>query len=435
MPPYAILSHTWGHEEVSFDEIHQLDIGVKRKAGFRKIRGTCILARHRGCGWAWVDTCCIDKRSSAEFSEAINSMFQWYGQAAVCYTYLEDVVDHEVWSRSLQDHPYNRGRRTKQLDPPSRWFSRGWTLQELIAPQQVEFYAKDWRFLGTKLELRLELSKITGILIPALLGSRLNHFYAAQKLYWASFRTTSRIEDEAYCLLGLFDINLPLIYGEGKKAFFRFQEEILKQTQDQSIFARILYPLCVHTMSEGMHTMAECLPRLRSCFGSSGHIFTLHDDDSGEVKITHKGVRLRQPWISEDHRTYIALNCQAHVSGESHRRTWLELMNDRGDSDLHRRGPELLTDLNLSKQQIPDSSTSPLFVKAHEWGESLSDQLQPVEIRVYTNLKRVCFFESLPANAWDVSHDCGEEYWTMMSLLKYVDANKLRADKVGCLLF
>ncbi|KAF2188751.1 HET-domain-containing protein, partial [Zopfia rhizophila CBS 207.26] len=127
IPPYAILSHTWGAEEVSFDDMNGDRGTTLTKAGYRKIRQCCEKALLDGFDYLWVDTCCIDKRSSVELSEAINAMFKWYQNSAVCYAYLADVPSRE--------EPTSKNIAFAA----SRWFTRGWTLQELIAPLRVHF--------------------------------------------------------------------------------------------------------------------------------------------------------------------------------------------------------------------------------------------------------------------------------------------------------
>ncbi|GAB1309854.1 Heterokaryon incompatibility domain-containing protein [Madurella fahalii] len=202
---------------------------LERKAGYSKITYACSQAAKDGYRYVWIDTCCIDKRSSAEVSEAINSMWSWYQRAAVCYAYLEDVHFDD----------YTQGYRTWKDDfSNSRWFTRGWTLQELLAPRKVVFYAKGWRILGTKSSLVKTVEKITGIDELTLLEPRLVHGASvARRMSWAAKRTTTRTEDVAYSLLGIFNINMPIIYGESENAFLRLQEEIIKRSDDQSIFA------------------------------------------------------------------------------------------------------------------------------------------------------------------------------------------------------
>ena len=223
-PPYAILSHTWGDGEVSFRDLERHDRDSTKKAGYSKIKSCCKLAASERWKFVWIDTCCIDKSSSAELSEAINSMFRWYQRAGVCYAYLSDV--------DVEGEPHSSSSSIRG----SRWFTRGWTLQELLAPAEVIFYDKNWTEIGTRRSLREEISFETGIQVYHLFYP----MYAciAVKMSWASRRTTARREDIAYCLLGLFDLNMPLLYGEGEKAFFRLQYELLQSGgEDESIFA------------------------------------------------------------------------------------------------------------------------------------------------------------------------------------------------------
>ncbi|KAL8851807.1 MAG: hypothetical protein Q9221_003321 [Calogaya cf. arnoldii] len=222
---YAILSHRWEDGEVSFKDIQQLEVAASKR-GFIKIRRSCELALKNNLEYVWVDTCCINKESSAELSESINSMFRWYEGAAVCYAFLSDV-DIEAAGAGSVEAEIQR----------SVWFDRGWTLQELLAPNELGFYDRSWKPIGTKRGLAHVLQQRTGIGVAALLGMPLSEYSIAHRMSWASQRTTTRIEDLAYCLLGIFDVNMPLLYGEGNKAFIRFQEEIIKRYDDHSIFA------------------------------------------------------------------------------------------------------------------------------------------------------------------------------------------------------
>jgi hypothetical protein len=212
IPSYAILSHTWGEQEVTFDDLKSLDsvkdTEVKSKAGWDKIRFCAQQAKRDGLDYFWVDTCCIDKANNTELSEAINSMFRWYQNARRCYVYLSDV------EKSTLDVDGESSRRWKLAFRKSRWFTRGWTLQELLAPKSVEFFSKDGEWLGNKKSLEHTIQDITGIPIEALPGSRLSEFSVAQRFSWAAERQTRREEDEAYCLLGIFSVHLPLLYGE-----------------------------------------------------------------------------------------------------------------------------------------------------------------------------------------------------------------------------
>ena len=225
----AILSHTWGKGEVTFHDIHQPAAEQSKLEGFSKLQGCCSLVKSHGFDYVWIDTCCINKESSAELSEAINSMYDWYSKAAVCYVYLNDV---RVTTGSA-------GAPTSIVTDfrCSRWHSRGWTLQELLAPSTVIFYSKEWIELVTREDLRGIISECTQISIEVLQGQPLSSICIATKMSWAAARLTTRTEDMAYCLLGLFNISMPILYGEGHNAFFRLQQEILRFSSDQSIFA------------------------------------------------------------------------------------------------------------------------------------------------------------------------------------------------------
>nr|VWO95293.1 Uncharacterized protein [Ganoderma boninense] len=216
-----------------------------------KIRQCCMVAREHGFDSVWVDSCCIDKSSSSELSEAINSMFNWYQHAKVCYAYLHDVADDDE-PRAL-DSQFRR----------SRWFCRGWTLQELIAPRVLVFLSKGWRVLGTKAMLATVIEQVTGIDHAILTHeASLDSVSVARRISWASQRQTTREEDEAYSLMGVLGVHLPAIYGEGRFAFIRLQEEVLKQTSDQSLFVwglalRDNLELTDDTPTDGTHFWEE----------------------------------------------------------------------------------------------------------------------------------------------------------------------------------
>jgi len=233
---YAILSHRWGDEEISLQDITSADPSIQKKKGYDKVKGCCEQAYRNGLDWVWIDTCCIDKSSSAELSEAINSMYRWYQRAALCYVYLFDVTYL----------PFDFDSTLSEFRA-SEWFKRGWTLQELIAPQDVRFFDKHWSRFGTKRSLEREISAITNIYVNVLDGTEKPQTRSvAERMSWASWRETTRPEDEAYCLLGFFDVSMPLLYGEGRRAFQRLQQEILKQDEDYTILAWLL------TLEEGV---------------------------------------------------------------------------------------------------------------------------------------------------------------------------------------
>ncbi|KAK4060638.1 hypothetical protein Trihar35433_10046 [Trichoderma harzianum] len=224
IPNYAILSHRWCNYELSLQDVQnriwekQGFTNKNKVKAFKKINRCCIRAKSDTFQYAWIDSCCIDKTSSAELSEAINSMYLWYYKAGRCYAYLSDVQSMNSFKES-------------------EWFKRGWTLQELLAPAEVFFLDKDWNDLGTKESLQEAVSDQTRIPVNILSGADLETATVAQRMSWASRRKTTRIEDNAYCLMGIFGINMPLLYGEGERAFIRLQEEIMKISNDHSLFA------------------------------------------------------------------------------------------------------------------------------------------------------------------------------------------------------
>ncbi|KAF5519131.1 Vegetative incompatibility protein HET-E-1 [Colletotrichum aenigma] len=223
-PPYAILSHTWAGEEVLFADLQG---DPTPKTGWTKVTGACRVAKDLGYQWIWIDTCCIDKSSSAELSEAINSMFRWYKNSGICIAYLADA-------HLYQSEPSINGALER-----SRWFTRGWTLQELLAPTNMMFYTSEWDEIGSREDLTERIAKVTGIHAKYTMfpPSPISQASVAERMFWAWRRETTRTEDIAYCLLGIFDVNMPLIYGEGCNAFKRLQESIMQKTDDQSIFA------------------------------------------------------------------------------------------------------------------------------------------------------------------------------------------------------
>jgi len=224
-PPYAILSHTWEKEEVTYQNMLSLET-AKTKNGYHKVQKACEYARKYDFEWIWIDSCCINKESSAELSEAINSMYQYYEGSHVCIAYLSDV--------SSREDP----RDLRSCFRDSKWFKRGWTLQELLAPSYVVLLDEDWTEVGTRWSLRDVISVITSIPVRVFEGDDIYDFSIAQRMSWAAFRETTRPEDMAYCLMGIFGVNMPPIYGEGgDKAFMRLQQEIIRISDDRSIFA------------------------------------------------------------------------------------------------------------------------------------------------------------------------------------------------------
>ncbi|KAM5540545.1 hypothetical protein V8D89_005774 [Ganoderma adspersum] len=263
---YAILSHTWtrapDEHEQTFQETQALfercKITGENPCGLSsvKVRESCILAARYGFRWLWNDTCCIDKTNPTALSEDINSMFLYYSLAELCFAHLEDVRSDSVKALEAKGSAFRR----------ARWHSRGWTLQELIAPLFLVFVSRDWKPIGSKHELARLLSEITNVQ-RSVLTREMHHsaVSVAERMTWVSERSTTRVEDEAYCLMGLFDVNMPTIYGEGQQAFQRLQQEIMKQSFDTSLFAwgpplksgRSLVPLALGPMYQSFPTQSS----------------------------------------------------------------------------------------------------------------------------------------------------------------------------------
>ncbi|KAI6020592.1 heterokaryon incompatibility protein-domain-containing protein [Pisolithus marmoratus] len=284
---YVILSHRWG-VEITYEEMIGLMTLEDRKRdevwnryGYQKIMKGCEQAKEDGYKWLWIDTCCIDKRSSAELSEAINAMYRWYQNAQVCYAYLNDVGE-SVFPTEWDNSKFGLSNGWPE------WFMRGWTLQELIAPEQVEFFNKDWVYIGNKQRLAPTLQDITGIprdvLTHGLAGKRLS---VAQIMSWAARRVTTREEDRAYSLMGLFGVHMPMLYGEGKNAFRRLQLEIVKETGDHSIFAwRTRMPRTGSVLAEDPRDFLGC-----------GYIRKVEPDDFGDKLVKYiEEKKLNKPW-------------------------------------------------------------------------------------------------------------------------------------------
>jgi len=225
IPPYAILSHTWlaDMEEPTFEDL--TNSTGKNKSGYEKIQFCGEQARRDGLQYFWVDTCCINKANHAELSLAINSMFRWYRNASRCYVYLSDVPSppfgtNDEFNPQSWDSDFWK----------SKWFTRGWTLQELLAPSSVEFFSQEGERLGDKCSLKQQIHEITGIPILALQGVPLSQFRVDERFLWIERRQTKLAEDKVYSLLGIFDVEIPLFYGEGApNAFKRLREVIDKR--------------------------------------------------------------------------------------------------------------------------------------------------------------------------------------------------------------
>ena len=310
IPPYAILSHTWSpdpeHEVLLSDVQHGT---CARKPAYAKLEKAMERAKLDGYGWLWIDTCCIDKTSSVELSEAINSMYSYYKESQKCYALLSDVNSEKP------------GEEFKK----SRWWKRGWTLQEMLAPRKLEFFTSEWRSMGYKDSLHETITEITGIEHYYLTRSfPVEHASIAKRMSWAAPRETTREEDKTYCLLGLFDVNMPLLYGEGAtRAFVRLQEEIMRGNEDQSLFAWIK-----RSNGNETHSYHGLLADSPKDFERTGHTIPYTDvGDYNPSTMTARGLKLTLPLTPKKDGTVVAaLHCPVPGRGYNN---WLAVYLER----------------------------------------------------------------------------------------------------------
>ena len=275
-PPYVIISHSWGDQEVLYDDMPEFKEKLKKSHAWKansaaKITGACkkVLEHDKGqIKHVWLDTVCINKKDPAEVSTSINSMYRWYKNAEVCFAYL-----HDYSSKGLAKFT------------GSRWFTRGWTLQELVAPKRMMFFDKDWELVGDKGSLQSVLTSRTKIDRNFLLQyDSISRASISQRMSWFSGRETTVPEDTAYCLLGLFGVNMPMLYGEGKeRAFRRLQEEIMKYSDDHSLFA------WKHQVAQKSGFFADS----PDCFKETGAYVHKPDGDNNKpFQMTNKGISI-----------------------------------------------------------------------------------------------------------------------------------------------
>lgn len=325
---YAILSHRWHADpdsEILFADIKDIGSSVnglirnsqyagtdpRAKPAFSKVRCAAQQALRNGHSYIWIDTCCIDKTSSAELSEAINSMYKWYSASEICYAYLSDCATCDF---SVE------GAESQFAD--SEWWKRGWTLQELVAPPHLTFFSAEWAQLGCKRDLLMarKISNITQIDVNILNGTiPLNSVCVAQRMSWAADRITSRIEDTAYSLMGIFGVNMPLLYGEGESSFLRLQQEIMKESDDHTIFAWTTDVKRETSARTYDRVLFGLLAKHPSCFRGSKSVAKYHSvKDDTPFNMTNHGlsISLRLHDIGDDE--FIAnLNCRDFNSNES----------------------------------------------------------------------------------------------------------------------
>lgn len=408
-PPFAILSHTWDSDpdnEFLFDDARN---GTgQSKPGYQKVKRflAVVRERHPRLEYAWVDTCCIDKSSSAELSESINSMFRWYQDAQVCLVHL--VGFEGRFCRLPMD-----GIKT-QLNK-CRWFRRGWTLQELLAPRDVVFYSEDWRYVGTRASLDDAISKITKIHPRALTGdvNIMRSFNIAQRMSWAALRETTRPEDIAYCLLGIFDVNMPLVYGSGHKAFIQLQEEIIKESDDQTILcwkrsrwaageysAPGLDPDPPHTRFMFPTPLLAQSPR---DFEDSSHYIPVRTGKAHPYQLTNAGLRIAGRLQERDDGTHrILLHCRSERAALSHQ--CLKLVLNKlgpGSNQFVRCSRDLRVafDDNSPEQEIYICKEPPSYCPeqcAEQRGE-----IELVDAQLFGADGKLTVLEVYPPSRWD----------------------------------
>lgn len=398
IPEYAILSHTWGDDEVTFRDLAELthEQLVLKKA-YTKVRQCCAKAFEWGLEWVWIDTCCIDQQSSAELSEAINSMYEWYRQSAVCYAYLFDafcVEDDFLPNKSVDQEQLER----RSSFDEARWFTRGWCLQELLSPRNMQFFNKNWEFIGSKHSLKTPISIVTGIDEYGLFIPDLSVLSVAHRMTWAARRQTTRPEDIAYCLLGIFNINMPLLYGEGQvRAFGRLQEEIMRRIEDHSIFAWSGIGTDFRNDMVGFlapHPSGFIYGRVELCELPKY---------TEPLSITGRGIRAQVPLIREERHgeNYLAvIGC--NESGDSNIYYAIPVTRIKKSSDVYRRrSPDLQT---VSFEEASTAILSTIFLLRHSKPTHLEDK-DTTQVWLSLLEMKDCFFKikhTFPSSLWNV---------------------------------
>ncbi|KAK3300423.1 uncharacterized protein B0H64DRAFT_380883 [Chaetomium fimeti] len=368
-PAYAILSHTWGSdsEEVSFRDVldGRLDSDSTRPL---KVKGSCKIAKEDGYQYIWIDTCCIDKTNSVELQEAINSMYRWYFEAAQCYAYLSDV------------QPGDNPNGNQSAFSSSRWFQRGWTLQELLAPLNLRFYDADWSCLGTKGDLCYLVETVTGIPTSFLLGmTDIHQASVAQRMSWAAKRVTKRPEDIAYSLLGIFGFSMPMIYGEGDKAFRRLQEQIMKDLGDDSILAWGFETDTALPNTTLDMVLGAALAPSPSSFANSGHVGVIDHGAHSPFEVHGGCIHLSMAVQATATRTFGLLQCG--LEGDNDNVVGIPLVAAPGRPPgnyfrLDGRGARLLP------KPVFDTSTTLVHLQLDGGRKSLSQAVGPCLIHI-----------------------------------------------------
>ena len=423
IPAYAILSHTWDGDEISLLDIEGLhgywesaagssDVLVSKKKSFEKIRRATRVARQHGFKYIWVDTCCVDRTNSDDVFEAVNNSYMWFQDAAACYAYLSDVEPADRDDVFAEKSSFRR----------SRWFTRSWTLSELIAPEKMEFYARDWTHLGSKgAEKFLKLlAKLSGIPIDVLnRQTDLEDVSIATRMQWAAGRHTTRVEDIGYSLLGIFGVQISINYGEGSNAFIRLQQEILPKTHDQSLFAWFADddPPQAPSQQAGEIKMWGLLADSPRRFAQSGNLQPVTNSTVAEIPwgMTGKGLRagfIIRPCPEFGFSTDIY---EAKLSCEP-----MDLSTSPPLIFLKRLWGDQFARILADKRSIASSRVTTIqegtfetiFVKQHP-----NQAVRHIRITVADQLPAAGVVDRMPIS-WEVLSAYPEEYWDKKVALK-----------------
>ncbi|KAL8969053.1 MAG: hypothetical protein Q9197_004546 [Variospora fuerteventurae] len=345
--PYVIISHVWQRKEVLFEDGPNLRSWTEssppppsaKSGSVQKITGACKAVREYGDGritHLWLDNVCIDKKNLTEFSMSINSMYQWYKRANVCFAYLEDYSDKFPTS----DVP---------VFTRSKWFTRGWCLQEMLAPSKVIFFDKSWKAIGNKESLQTQLTARTHISKDFLLNKAdISRASVSQRMSWFAGRETTVPEDTAYCLLGIFGVNMPLLYGEGKeRAFRRLQEEIMRYSDDHTLFAW----KSPSAREPGLPPETDLLASSQDYFkGTGDYVHNPNKQNNRPFQMTNKGVSI-DLYLQQYQGGYIAsidcLHGQSHYLG-----IFLKCLSDANQQYRRTRTDELCKVMSSGRGQL-----------------------------------------------------------------------------------
>lgn len=274
---WVIFSHRWGEAEPVYEEVKENKLSDK--PGHKKLRNFCEVAHgEHHAEFVWSDTCCINKKDSTEYARSIRSMYRWYANAPLCVAYLVGTINISDLERDV-------------------WFTRGWTLQELLAPKKLKFYNKNWHPLTNigndkeSPEIAAQIERATTISPDDLRhfspADRLTQKYEISKrMRWAALRETTVAEDRAYSLMGIFSVSLYIDPGEGQeRALWRLMEQILQFSNSPEVLNWAGNPARETSLS------SSAFPSRVACFSGSNDAGTIHRYDE-ELSMTPRGLRV-----------------------------------------------------------------------------------------------------------------------------------------------